>query len=202
MVCPADPHASSGETSSATRSLSEGWRRGRDWLPSAGAWHSRYARPLSLLCIRFASVTGCAGVPLPEAMAEREGFEPSPPAPPSLDVTATCRSGEAQSSPIASPNLGKLSPELAEIVAVWPSLAPEIQAALLTLARAAHVPRQEGSGVEATPVRPEAVALEADQSTNAATRSDCNGLPAHRLRQRRPSKASGKNVRRKRRVRP
>ena len=71
-------------------------------------------------------------------MAEREGFEPSPPAPPSLDVSAICENGEAQSSPIASPNVGNVQQELSEIVSAWPSLPEPIRQAVLTLLRASR----------------------------------------------------------------
>ena len=70
-------------------------------------------------------------------MAEREGFEPSPPAPPSVNVSAICESGEAQSSPIASPNIGNVRQELSEIVETWPTLPESIRSAILALLRAA-----------------------------------------------------------------
>ena len=66
-------------------------------------------------------------------MAEREGFEPSPPAPPSIEFNAICKSEEALSSPIASPNLGKLSPELAKVVSAWPKLRLQLRAAILAI---------------------------------------------------------------------
>jgi hypothetical protein len=74
----------------------------------------------------------------PVKMAEREGFEPSAPAPPSLDNTATCKSEEVQSSPIASPNLGNESLDLEKIVRVWPSLRRELKAAIKAIVESAE----------------------------------------------------------------
>lgn len=66
-------------------------------------------------------------------MAEREGFEPAPPAPPSIEFNAACESREAQSSPIASPIVGKVCSELAIIVRAWGTLRPELRAAILAI---------------------------------------------------------------------
>ena len=71
-------------------------------------------------------------------MAERGGFEPSPPAPPRLDATGVCESGEAPSSPIASSNAGQLCAELAKVVAVWGKLSAELRAAILAIIASAE----------------------------------------------------------------
>ena len=48
-----------------------------------------------------------------------------------------CKSENSAPSSIASRNPGKISPELAQVVATWPKLGPEVRVAILTLIRAA-----------------------------------------------------------------
>ena len=70
-------------------------------------------------------------------MADREGFEPS--GCPLEGAKCQSEAGDpgGLSSPISSRHAGNEGPELAEIVAVWPSLSAEIRAAILVMVRAA-----------------------------------------------------------------
>ncbi|MCF7689247.1 MAG: hypothetical protein K9M98_10310 [Cephaloticoccus sp.] len=65
-----------------------------------------------------------------KSMAERVGFEPTHPLRQDIDFKESCESGEAQSSPLASPIEGKFSPELEKIVQAWDTLRPELKAAI------------------------------------------------------------------------
>lgn len=68
-------------------------------------------------------------------MADREGFEPSEV---SLEGSEGQSSGEGaggESSLISSLKAGNDGPELAEIVAAWPSLSPEIKVAIAAIVR-------------------------------------------------------------------
>jgi hypothetical protein len=69
----------------------------------------------------------------PRKMAERLGFEPEDHAAQEFDPDVKCKSGKPQTSPGASLNSANMSPDLAEIVAAWPKLPPEIRSAILTL---------------------------------------------------------------------
>ena len=46
---------------------------------------------------------------------------------------AGCKSGDSLPSSLASLNFGKLGQELSAIVAAWPTLRPELQAAILAI---------------------------------------------------------------------
>lgn len=71
-------------------------------------------------------------------LAEREGFERSPPAPPSIYGKTVYESREAQSSPLASPNVGQLWAELATVVSAWGALDPASRAAVLAIVASAE----------------------------------------------------------------
>ena len=72
----------------------------------------------------------------PLEMAEREGFEPSGPETQDADGYDPDVVWETLPSSIASPNLGKLSPELAEFVSKWASLSNDGRDAILAILRA------------------------------------------------------------------
>ena len=66
-------------------------------------------------------------------MVEVVGVEPTPATIKVADCKGLCESGQAPSSSIASPNAGKLCPELEKIVAAWANLRPELRAAILAI---------------------------------------------------------------------
>ena len=69
-------------------------------------------------------------------MADREGFEPSEVSSEGAEDQSSGEGGGDGSSLISSLNAGNDGPELAEIVAAWPSLSPEIRAAIAAIVRA------------------------------------------------------------------
>lgn len=78
----------------------------------------------------------CGHFQLVMKMADREGFEPSQPESESVEEQFSCKTGDFRSSRPSSRSGGSNCPELAEIEAVWPKLSPEIQLAILAIARA------------------------------------------------------------------
>ena len=71
-------------------------------------------------------------------MVEVVGIEPTKVSPPDGAADVVCKSGEAPSSPLASPNPNPVSPGLARIVASWAKLRPELQAAILAIVASAE----------------------------------------------------------------
>lgn len=69
-------------------------------------------------------------------VADREGFEPSEGASERIEDQSSGDGGGGESSLISSLNAGNDGPELAEIVAAWPLMSPEIRAAIAAIVRA------------------------------------------------------------------
>ena len=76
------------------------------------------------------------------------GFEPAPPDAQQAHCEDVCDLVREQPSPKSSLKEGKLCPELAEIVAIWPKLGPEIKGAILGIVRASRGIRSGNSQPE------------------------------------------------------
>jgi len=92
-------------------------------------------REAEILVIDSARPTLATAVPdLPTGpLAERVGFEATHPLRQASDSSGTCKSGEANPSPLASLNSAHLGVALEKLVHAWPKLSPELRTAILSI---------------------------------------------------------------------